>query len=156
MVKAKRVEGIELDLELQPEFCDACMKAKSNVQPFPKESETQLDVYGEFVHWDLWGPASVRSLQGNSYCTARIDDASSEEQLYFQQKKSQAMQSYLKDEAYLKNQTGKCISTIRIDQGGEFMSKELKEHQDMKGTHRQLTVHDSPSQNGRSERGMHM
>jgi hypothetical protein len=92
MVKAKLVEGIKLDSESQPEFCDACTKAKPNVWPFLKESETQSDIYGKFVHWDLWGPASVRSLQGNSYCVARIDDAPSEEQLYFQQKKSQAMQ----------------------------------------------------------------
>jgi hypothetical protein len=34
------------------------------------------------------------------------------------------------------------------------MSKELMEHQDMKGTHRELTVHDSPPQNGTAERGM--
>jgi hypothetical protein len=155
MSKVKLVEGIELDLELQPEFCDACTKAKSNVQPFLKESETRSDVYGEYVHWDLWGPALVRRLEGNSYCTAMIDDTSSEEQLYFQQKKSQEIQSHLKDETYLKNQTGKCIGTICVDQGGEFMLKELKEHQDMKGTHHQLTVHDSPSQNGQSERGMH-
>jgi hypothetical protein len=148
MVKAKLVEGIKLDSESQSEFCDACAKAKSNVWPFLKESETRSKVYGKFLHWDLWGPASVRSLQGNSYCTARIDDASSKEQVYFQQKKSQAMQSYLKDEAYLENQTGKHIGTIHIDQGGEFMLKELKEHQDMKGTYHQLTVHDSPSQNG--------
>jgi hypothetical protein len=53
MVKAKLVEGIELDSESQPEFFDACVKAKSNVRPFPKESETQSKVYGEFVHWDL-------------------------------------------------------------------------------------------------------
>jgi hypothetical protein len=114
MVKEKLVEGIELDSELQPEFCNACVKAKSNVRPFPKESETQLKVYGEFVHWDLWD-----QLQSEAYkaihTAARIDDASSKERLYFQQKKSQVMQSYLKDEAYLKNQTGKCIGTIHIN-----------------------------------------
>ena len=76
MIKSKIVLGVELDSELQPEFCDACTKAKSNVQPFLKQSYTQATEYGQKVHWDLWGPASVRSLQGNSYCVARKDDAS--------------------------------------------------------------------------------
>ena len=154
MVKSKMVVGVVLDAQSQPEFCEACAKAKSNVQPFPKVSDTRADMYGERVHWDLWGPASVRSLAGNYYCAARIDDASREEQLYFQVKKGAAKESYLKDEAYLENQTEKRIKYIRVDRGGEFMSKELTEHQDMKGTRRELTVHDSPAQNRTSERGM--
>ena len=154
MIKSKMVEGIELDSESQPEFCDACAKAKSNVHPFPKESGTRSKCYGERVHWDLWGPASVRSLAGNSYCAARIDDASRESEVYFQKKKDETRKSYLKDEAYLENQTGKRIKYCRADRGGEFMSKELMEHQDMKGTRRELTVHDSPPQNGSSERRM--
>ena len=42
----------------------------------------------------------------------------------------------------------------RSDQGGEFLSDELKHHQDMRGTKHKLTIHDSPQQNGVSERGM--
>ena len=34
------------------------------------------------------------------------------------------------------------------------MSKELLNHEDMKGMHQELTMHDSPSQNGVSEHGM--
>ena len=68
------VTGIELDAGSKPEFCEACAKAKSARQPFSKESHTRETKYGERVHWDLWGPASVRSLNGNSYVAARIDD----------------------------------------------------------------------------------
>jgi hypothetical protein len=53
MVKSKMVLGIELDSELQPEFCNACAKAKSNIQPYPKESETHAKVYGKRVMWHL-------------------------------------------------------------------------------------------------------
>ena len=34
------IAGIELDLDSKVEFCEACAKAKSACQPFPKESET--------------------------------------------------------------------------------------------------------------------
>ena len=53
------ITSIQLDPELKPEFCEACAKAKVARQPFPKESETCTTKYGEHVHWDLWGLASV-------------------------------------------------------------------------------------------------
>ena len=148
------ITGIELDINSQPEFCEACAKAKSARQPYPKESHTRATKYGERVHWDLWGPASVKSLNGHSYVAARIDDATRETKLFFQNKKSDTFGSYKKDEAYLENQTGNRIKVMRSDRGREFLSKEMMNHQDQKGTVRELTVHDSPPQNGVAERGM--
>ena len=104
--------------------------------------------------WDLWGPAAVRSINGNYYLAARIDDATCETKLYFQEKKSQTFESYKKDEAYIQTQTGNQIKVVRSDQGGEFLSKKFIDHQDTCGTVHQLTVHDSPPQNGIAERGM--
>jgi hypothetical protein len=148
------IAGIELENDSKPDFCDACAKAKSARQPFPKESHTRATNYGERVHWDLWGPASVKSLNGHHYVAARIDDATRETMLYFQDKKSQTINSYKRDEAYIETQTGNRIKTVRCDRGGEFMSKEIIQHQNQKGTVRELTVHDSPPQNGTAERGM--
>ena len=53
------ITGIQLYPESKPEFCKVCAKTKAAWQPFPKESETHTTKYGECVHWDLWGPASV-------------------------------------------------------------------------------------------------
>ena len=109
------ITGIELDASSKPEFCEACAKAKSARQPFPKESHTRATKYGERVHWDLWGPASVKSLNGHSYVAARIDDATRETMLYFQDKKSETFKSYKRDEAYIKTQTGNQIKVVRSD-----------------------------------------
>ena len=128
------ITGIDLDLESKLEFCEACAKAKSARQPFPEESLTRAAKYGERVHWDLWGPATVKSLNGHSYVAARIDDATRETKLYFQNKKSDTFESYKKDEAYLENQTGNRIKIIRSDRGGEFLSAKMVNHQDQKGT----------------------
>jgi hypothetical protein len=76
--------------------------------------------------------------------------------LYFQKKKSKTIISYKKDEAYIKTHTSHNIKYLCTDCGGEFLSKELTEYQDMQGTQCELTVHDSPSQNGVSECGMHI
>jgi hypothetical protein len=148
------ITGIDLELGSKPEFCEVCAKAKAARQPFPKESKTRATKYGERVHWDLWGPATVKSLNGHHYVAARIDDATRETKLYFQDKKSQTFESYKKDEAYVETQTGNRIKICRSDRGGEFQSAQMTSHQDMRGTVREFTVHDSPPQNGVAERGM--
>ena len=154
MIAKGHITGIQLDPESKPEFCEACAKAKAAQQPFPKESETRATKYRERIHWDLWGPASVRSLSGNSYVAARIDDATRKTVLYFQVKKSQTIDSYKHDEALIETQTGNRIKVACSDRGGEFLSDDLTRHQDMRGTKRELTVHDSPQQNGVAERRM--
>ena len=82
---------------------------------------------------------------------ACIDDATHETVLYFQAKKNQTIDSYKHDEALIEMQTGNHIKVARSDRGGEFLSDDLTWHQDMRGTKRELTVHDSPQQNGVAE-----
>lgn len=154
MISTGMVEGIELDPNSKEEFCEACAKAKSARQPYPHESTTRAENYGERVHWDLWGPATVKSLGGKSYAAARKDDATREVNIYFQEKKSETFETYKKDEAWIRTQKGNPIKWARMDRGGEFMSKEFIKHHEEQGTQRELTVHDSPPQNGVSERGM--
>ena len=128
------IAGIELDLNSKVKFCEACAKAKSARQPLPKGSETQAENFGKRDHWDLWGPASVKSLNGHYYRAARIDDATRQTKLYFQEKKSQTFMSYKTDEAFIKTQSGNWIEVCRSDKGGEFLSNQMISHQDQKGT----------------------
>ena len=51
----------------------------------------------------------MKSLNGNYYVAARIDDATRETKLYFQVKKSQTVDSYKLNEAFIEMQTGNCI-----------------------------------------------
>ena len=61
-ITSRQIIGIDLDIDSKPGFFKPCTKAKSAQQLFPKKSDTQASEYGEHIHWDLWGPASVRSL----------------------------------------------------------------------------------------------
>ena len=148
--------GIELDLTSKPKFCNACTKAKASCQLFPKISNTQAKQYGERVFWDLWGPATVHSQSGNFYVAARMDDHTHEMKLYFLKTKDQTFEAYKWDEAYLETHSGNHIKWMHSDQGSKFLSKEMKNHQDLKGTLCELTVHDSPQQNGIAECGNQM
>ena len=107
------ITGIKLEANSKPEFCEVCTKAKASRQPFPKESKTRAKKYSEHVHWDLWGPVTVKSLNGHYYMAAQIDDATRETKLYFQEKKSQTFNSYKKDKAYIETQTSNHIKVSR-------------------------------------------
>ena len=124
------IAGIELDSNSKPSFCKACTKAKSAWQPFPEESETWATKYREHVHWNLWGLAAIKSLNGHFYMAAQIDDASWETKLYFQEKKSKTFESYKINKANIETQTGNHIKCMRSNQGGEFKSDAMRKHQD--------------------------
>ena len=109
------IAGIDLDTNSKPEYCDACAKTKAARQPFLKESNTRATKYGKCVHWDLWGPATVKSLNRNLYVAARIDDATRETELYFQTKKIQTVNSYKLNEAYIETQSSNCIKVVCSD-----------------------------------------
>jgi len=36
-ISTGRITGIDLDMDSKPEFCEACVKAKSSKEPFPKK-----------------------------------------------------------------------------------------------------------------------
>ena len=103
------ITGMEIDSESKPDFCEACAKAKLACQPFPKESKTRAEHFSECVHWDLWGLASVKSLDSYTYVAAHIDDATQETKLFFQKSKSQTFKSYKLDEANIETQTGRQV-----------------------------------------------
>jgi hypothetical protein len=75
-VKKGLVTGVTLDKSSKPEFCEACIKAKSAQRPFPDESKMRALTYGELVHTDLWGPAQTTSLGGCLYYISFTDDYS--------------------------------------------------------------------------------
>ena len=120
----RQLTGIELNMDLKPEFGKPCAKAKSARLPFPQKSETHAEKYGEMVHWDLWGPASVQSLSGNYYVAACTDDHTCENKLYFQPKKSDTFNSYKWDEALIKTQSGnKSKSHILIERENSYQTR---------------------------------
>ena len=136
-------------------FVKPVPKAKSATQLYPQESSTRATKYGECVHWDLWGPAAVKSLNGKSYVAAVWkDDGTHEVKIYFLTKKSETFDTSLKDKAWILNHGGSSIQYMWCDHGGEFTSKKFDEHLDRKGTQWELTMHDLPPQNGVSEHGM--
>ena len=79
------------------------------------------------MHSDVFGPVKVPS-QGNSmYYVSFIDDFSRNTWIYFLKKKSEVFDRFKEFKALVENQIEKKIKVLRIDNGGEFCSKEFEE-----------------------------
>ena len=146
------VTGVNLDFKSVPSFCETCIKARIPRLPFPKESNTHAKVYGERAWSDVWGPAPVESIGHKTYMLTFTDEASRESVLYFIPKKSDVFANYKNYEAWVKKHRNKeGIKNFRSDRAGDYLSNEFKNHLKVQGTHHELTVHDSPPQNGMAE-----
>jgi transposase InsO family protein len=151
-IKKGMIRGITLDESSKPTFCEMCTKAKATRQPFPNESKTRSSAYGDLVHTDLWGPAQTETINRCLYYITFTDDFSREMRITFLKRKSDTLTAFKEYKAYVSRQYNVHLHKVRSDQGGEYLSKEFDEYLKGKGIKRQLTVHDSPQQNGVAER----
>ena len=148
------VTGIELDLSSDdPTFCESCVYAKTKRQPVPKVREGDPPTkYGEVIHSDLWVPSPIMSLGGKNYFVTFTDGSSRDTHLYLLRKKDETFAAYKNFETWARVHMDSLIHALNSDRGGEYLSEEFIKHLDEQGTKRKLTVHDTPEQNGVSER----
>ncbi|KAI9066134.1 hypothetical protein FKP32DRAFT_1539387, partial [Trametes sanguinea] len=68
------VTGMAVDESEPPEEqCEACVRGKQTVAPYPKRSETVVEGIGDLVVMDTWGPAPTQGIKGERYFWAFTD-----------------------------------------------------------------------------------
>jgi transposase InsO family protein len=135
--------------------CDACQLGKAHRLPFPHQSLTRGSAPLQLLHMDLCGPFRIPSSGGALYFMVIIDDYSRYIWLRLLKKKDEATQHIKDFKAWaetLHSGAGLRIKQVRFDGGGEFMSGELRSYLTSAGISIQVTVPDTPSQNGVAER----
>ena len=154
LVESGAVTGVELDPNSQEHDCDACIFACATRLPVPKvRISPPAQSFGDHIHTDVWGPASISTRQGRRYFVTFTDDATRFTISYLLRTKDQALEAYKSFEAWAITQ-GHCkaIKVLRSDRGGEYLSDAFNAHLAAAGTARKLTVHDTPQLNGVVER----
>ncbi|KAJ3473570.1 hypothetical protein NLI96_g12937 [Meripilus lineatus] len=147
------VTGMAVNLSSSLDFdCETCTLAKQARAPFPSESTTRYSHVGELVHMDIWGPARIESLQGNTYIITFTDAYSRHTQIYFLKARSAALDRFKKYQAFVKRQTGRDIKAVRCDNAKEYTEGNFKSYLDGEGILLQSTAPYSPAQNGVAER----
>ena len=97
----------------------------------------------------------TESLGGQKYFITFTDDYSCHCFVYFMKHQSEVLSKFKEFEAITTTECGLKIGALRTDNGGEYISIELKEYLKHKGIRHDLTVPYNPEQNGVSERLNH-
>ena len=133
------------------QICEHCIYGKQIRKTSPSLDRKQL-LPLELVLSDVCGPMPTKSLGGSSYFVTFIDDSTRKVWLYGLQSKDQVFSTFQKFLSMVENQYGRQLKSIRIDNGGEYVSHEFINFCDKRGIKRQLTAPYTPNQNGVAER----
>eukprot|EP00253_Pinus_taeda_P028517 PITA_28517 len=87
-----------------------------------------------------------------SYILTFIDDFTRKTWVYFLKNNSEVFEKIRNFKALVENQSGLHIKVLRIDRGGEYISKEFLRFSRENGIHKQFTTRYTPQQNGVAER----
>ena len=126
--------------------CEGCEKRKSKRLPFPP-SKSRATKPLDLVHSDL-DEMPVLSMGGYKYTTTYLDDYSSFGVIFYLKKKSDEFSAFKQYKAWTERQLSTTLKCRRFDQGGEFLSNEQKSYMIENGIETQMSMPDTPQQNG--------
>jgi len=91
---------------------------------------------------------SIASILGSMYFVSFIDDFSRKTWIYFLKTKDEVFSKSQEFKALAENQRGKKIKLLRMDNGGEYTSKEFEGFYKEAKIKRELNFLYNPQQNG--------
>lgn len=141
----------KMNLPTPKTTCSPCREAKGTREPFESKQLPRSKSVGELLHSDIGGPIRTPTLNDERYYQTIIDDHSHFVTVYLLRNKSEAPFNLMQ---YIREMKAKgfVCSRIRMDQGGEYTSTELKNFCKQKGIKTEYTLAYTPQQNGVSER----
>ena len=113
----------EMDKNSSLEFCKRCIFGKQHRDKFPKDGGTRATHILELVHSDVNGPMKTPKHGGAKYFVLFIDDFTKKTFVYFLTQNSQVFEKFKEFKAFVENETGCQIKTLRSDNGREYTSR---------------------------------
>jgi hypothetical protein len=138
---------------LDPKFdCIGCIQGKSTICSFKgKINFENHPNIADTIYSDVWGPATVQSLQGDNYFITFTDRLPRFTFVKFTKKKSKAFDCYVQFANWMRTQKSQEVKHIHFDNGKELVNSKLKAYCHKKGTKIITTAPYSSQQNGTSE-----
>ena len=133
-------------------ICDACVKEKQVRSSFKPKKCVSTTFPLELLHIDLCGSIPVRSLKGNSYIIAILDDYSRFTWVSFLKEKNEAFHEFSKLCKQLRIYKITPIVSIRSDHGREFDYKKFTNFCNEFNIAHNFSAPRTPQQNGVVER----
>jgi transposase InsO family protein len=148
---SKEATGL-LELKVDHEgVCNGCAQGKNIKNPFSKRDSKEKGVL-EIIHSYVCGPMPSSSISGYVYYVLFIDDYSRKTWVYFLKSKDEVFSKFKEFKALIENISERNINILRLDNGGEYTSKEFAKFCKYFGIKRDLTTAYNPQQNGVVER----
>ncbi len=119
------VDGMNLKEVPLHHVCEACIEGKQQRTSFPKDEATRASKLLELMHSNVCEPMKTTSRGGARYFVTFIDDFLRKTHVYFLKAKGEVFDKFKAYKALVENQIGMKIKTLRLDNGGEFMSKKF-------------------------------
>lgn len=136
-------------------LCEPCVLAKMTRFPY-SSSESKTSHPGELIMSDLKGPIPTAGIDGGwRYFVTYIDSHTRFTKLYLLKHKSDQLRAFKMYEATICNKFKTKIGSIEMfqsDNGGEYMSNDVKAYFEMQGIQHRTTVPYNPQSNGIAER----
>ena len=153
MTKSGAVTGIHLTNQDPPALCSACQFGKLKRKSFPENHfRTYAQFPGDLIHGDICGPMSQPSKGGSLYFLLYQDDSTGYRFVFCISRKSEALTCFQQVFKTILRDTGRTISTLRTDRGGEFNSAAFNAYLSENHIRRELTTSYTPEQNVVAER----
>ncbi|TYK21886.1 reverse trancriptase [Cucumis melo var. makuwa] len=112
---------------------------------------SQQGLLGEVKDVELpFCPTKVTSMGGLRYFMSIIDDFSRKVWMYPLKQKDEAFGKFLEEKKQVKNQTGRKVKYLRIENGFEFVNNKFNNFCKSEGIMRHFTITYTPQQNGKA------
>jgi hypothetical protein len=108
------------------EVCKGCALENYTNTCFPS-SDNRVACILDLIHSDVCGPMFSISLSGYEYYVTFIHDFSRKSWIFFMKTKGQIFKWFLEFKSLMKNQKGKKIKVLRLDNGGESISNDFND-----------------------------
>ena len=131
--------------------CLVCVESKCVKKPY-KPVMTRSTELLELIHSDLADFRNTPSRGGKNYYVYIVDDFSKYTKIYLIKTKDEASSMFMKFKAESENQLGKRIKRLRLDKGGEYSDRTLKEYCESNGIIHEFIAPYLSQQNGIAER----
>jgi hypothetical protein len=135
----------------QEGICRGCALGKNVKNLFSSSNNRSKEII-DLIHLYVCDLMPFKSLGGSLYYVAFIDDYSIKTRLYLLKTKDEVFNKLQEFKEEIENLTSKKIKTLRIDNGGEYTSKECVVFCKLVGIRRELTIPHNPQQNGVAKR----
>ena len=146
------VDGISKLQDKRHDPCETCCKSKQIRAPLPRDEAQRGSDLLEIIHSDVCEVTDCQSWEGYKYFVTFTDDKTRYTVVALLKTKNEVFQKFKEYKAIVEKHTGKQIKILRSDNGTEYCNAEFEEYLKKEGIIRQLSVVDTPEQNGVSER----